>query len=280
MARKAYYTDLADAEYRELEPLLPVPAAPGRPRLHALREILNSIFYIVRSGCAWRLLPHEFPPWQTVYHYFRLWRLDGTWERIHTALRERVRVQAGRNPQPSAGIIDSQSVKTACGGEARGYDGAKKLNGRKRHILVDTQGLVLKALVHSAGIQDRAAVAELLADARTLFPRLAHLWVDQGYTGTGKAWIEDHLGWTVEVVRHPPKPRGVWAPAGTVIDWAAIRPKGFRGVLPRRWVVERTLSWFGSSRRLSKDYERLCATGETLIYLGMSRLMLRRLARR
>jgi putative transposase len=288
MLRQPYPTDLSDAEFACLAAHLPTPHPRGRPWRHPRREILDAIFYVVRTGCQWRSLPHEYPPWSTVHYWFRLWRLDGTWERLNTALREQLRLAVGRDRQPSAAILDSQSVKTTSVGGVRGYDGAKKLNGRKRHLLVETQGLVLKAKVHSAELQDRAAVPLVLAGAREQFPRVGHLWVDQGYTGTGKTWIEEHLGWTVEVVRHPPTPRGQWVPHGDLSDWRTIwftwdrlppSPKVFRGVLPRRWVVERTFSWFGQSRRLSKDYEKLCATSEAMIYAAMSRLMLRRLAR-
>jgi putative transposase len=258
MNRKLYRTDLTEQQWMLLKPMLPPPAKRGRKRKIELREVLNAIFYLLHTGCQWRDLPHDFPAWQTVYGYFRRFQRNGLLEQINQRLRERVRQQAGRKRTPSAAIIDSQTVKTTEAGGERGYDAGKKINGRKRHILVDTIGLLLLVVVHSASLQDRDSAKLVLAQVKGRFARLKLIWADGGYAGQLVSWVKEQLRCVLEIVKR----------SDDVV--------GFE-VLPRRWVVERTLAWISRCRRLSKDYEALTETSEAYVYLAMIHLMLKRL---
>jgi putative transposase len=275
MTRQTYATDVTESEWRYLEPHLPAPTSGGRPRRHAVRDILKAIFCALRSGCAWRLLPHDLPPWETVYHYCRLWRVQGLWPALHKALHTVVRRQAGRDPSPSAAIIESQAVNTTMVGGPRGDDGGKKVNGRQRHLLVDTQGLIIRAVVHPADLADRDGATRLLAPLQAHVPRLQQIWADRAYSGKVREWMESTVECTLELVKHWwTGLRWVWVGPG---QEPPTIPRGFQ-VWPRRWVVERTFAWLVTYRRLSKDDEELPETSEALMYIAMSRRMVKRLA--
>jgi len=261
-----YPTDLTDEEWDQIKSLVPKPKSgkgrPGRPPGIDRRSLLNAIFYVLRSGCAWRLLPSDFGPWQTVYGYFRTWSQDWTWTFIHDVLRDWVRKTAGRKVAPTAAIVDSQSVKTPDQAGERGYDAGKKIAGRKRHLAVDCLGLILLLRITPASVQDRDAARPLLQALVSLYGRLQIIWADGGYLGTLVNWVKQLRPFgklRLDIVRR------------------CDDVKGFK-VLPRRWVVERTFGWLFKSRRLCRDYEVRLDHSEAMVRLCMIRIMVRRLA--
>lgn len=250
-----YTTNLTDAQYESIKNI----QKEERKRKYDLQDVWNAIFYIVKTGCQWRMLPNDFPKWQLVYYYFRKWDATGVIEEVHDALHEQIRVSLGKEKSPSLGLMDSQSAKTSSMTEEKGFDGNKKVSGRKRHIMTDTIGLLMGVVVHAANIGEREGAKLLLDKVKGKHPRLTKVLVDQGYTGVDFGqWVESNFGWIIEVVAK------------------VLGLTGFN-VLPKRWIVERTFGWFNFQRRLAKDYEFLPTCSEAMIRLSMIRIMLNKM---